>query len=126
MTPPKVFKISIGDSPGLPYEVELQKDGTLQYTNKLWRGGEVHRGIEVTEDSWITFRNILDEIDVWSWKKEYSDIRILDGIQWELSIHYIDASVDSHGDNRYPPKQDFDRLLNAVTHLIGGLEFGFQ
>jgi hypothetical protein len=63
---------------------------------------------------------------VWSWKKEYSDIRILDGIQWDLSIHYIDASVDSHGDNRYPPKQDFDRLLNAVTHLIGGLEFGFQ
>lgn len=74
---------------------------------------------------------------IWQWQDNYpSELSICDGTQWSLDIAYEDAALRSGGDNAYPKDEDddgtipsaapsahFERLLKAVSALIGGRDF---
>jgi len=124
---PNSFDASIGGFLGASYRVELQPDGTLRYQHNpqtfTSSPGIKTRRIEVTDEQWREFRKALDDVNVWAWKKDYTDPNVLDGTQWNLRIRYGDASVFSHGSNAFPPKRDFERFRTAVVKLLGGQAF---
>lgn len=124
---PQSFEASIGGFLGASYRVALQEDGALLYLHNPHTftsspGTEKVR-IEVTEEQWRKFRNSLDAARVWGWKKDYSDPGVQDGTQWNLKIGYTDASVTSHGNNAFPPKESYERFCRAVATLLGGRPF---
>ena len=41
-----------------------------------------------SEAEWKAFRETLDKINFWRWKREYVDTGILDGVQVEITIEY--------------------------------------
>lgn len=50
----------------------------------------------------------IDEFDVWSWKKKYSDDNVLDGFSWELLIKKIGKKEKRIcGYNSYPRNKKF-------------------
>ncbi len=123
---PEQFKASIGGFFGPSYEVELQSDGTLLYTDDPYdfpMPAREREGITVSEDQWREFRKALDSANVWSWKNYY-DSYVLDGTQWELVIRYGDAFVSSGGSNNYPPEEEFKQFEDAVRRLLGKKDFG--
>ena len=59
------------------------------------------------------FLHILEEIHIGKWKREYVDIDVLDGTQWDLTIEYTDGSkLDFYGSNDYP--DNFRKLLDLM------------
>jgi hypothetical protein len=124
---PRVFEVSIGGFFGASYRVELQPDGTLLYRHNpktlISEPGTRTRRVRVGDDQWREFRRLMDEVDVWVWRKDYIDPRVVDGTQWSLRLEYADASVFSRGSNAFPEQQDFERFRVAVVMLLGGREF---
>ena len=124
---PTHFEVSLGGFTGPSYRVELQEDGSLLYLHHphtfTSARGTKKRRITVTDAQWHQFRGALEEVDVWNWKEEYTDPRILDGTQWLLRIQYADAAVYSRGSNSFPPNGGFERLRGAVEDLLGGRDF---
>ena len=124
---PRLFEVSIGGFFGASYRVELQSDGTLLYRHNprtlISEPGTRTRRVRVGDDQWREFRRAMDEVNVWAWRKDYIDPRVVDGTQWNLKLEYADASVVSRGSNVFPEQQDFERFRAAVVMLIGGREF---
>lgn len=124
---PSVIEVSIGGFLGASYRVELESDGALLYRHNpktlTSEPGTRTRRIRVGDDQWREFRRVMDEVNVWVWKKEYIDPNVADGTQWSLRLEYADASVFSRGSNAFPEQQDFERFRVAVEMLLGGREF---
>ena len=57
-----------------------------------------------TQDMWEKFYQVLCDIKVKEWEKEYSDIRIIDGGGWEFKIRFKDIHRTTVGMNAYPKK----------------------
>ena len=65
---------------------------------------------------WEQFWDVVDTIDVWSWKKDYHSDDVLDGTQWELTIKRSGKRKRRiFGSNAYPKK--FILLINALNKL---------
>ena len=124
---PRLFEASIGGFFGASYRVELESDGTLLYRHNpktlTSEPGTRTRRVRVGDDQWREFRRVMDEVNVWVWRKEYIDPGVVDGTQWSLRLEYADASVFSRGSNAFPEQQDFERFRAAVEMLLGGREF---
>jgi hypothetical protein len=58
--------------------------------------------IQPSAEQWRNFRKTLDRIDVWCWKRKYSDPFVCDGTGWSAEIAYSDRSLVSSGDNCFP------------------------
>lgn len=58
----------------------------------------------------------LSALHIENWNREYMDLGVLDGEQWELEIYFSDGhkSLTIHGSNAYPPKFNSLRRLMAV------------
>ena len=72
------------------------------------------------KERWKKFWNIIDNINVWKWEKEYFDRRVLDGTQWELLIKRKGRRKRRiSGSNDYP-KEDKGllKLQAAINDLI--------
>ena len=85
---------------------------------------------------WQRFRRSMDEIGVWGWAARYEpaerfepDGVVGDATYWSLSLAYAGRQVETSGDNAGPEGRDLDenpgfaRLCEAVTRLLGGLQF---
>ena len=70
-----------------------------------------------TKEAWDKFIETVDGLNVWSWKKDYSDPYTLDGTQWSLSMSKAGSKVKCEGSNMYPP--DFEKFVRAVNRLAG-------
>ena len=76
---------------------------------------------------WEDFWRAVDAAAVWTWAKEYVDLRVLDGMQWSLSMRHKGRSISSEGNNAYPgangsdfPENcSFAKLLHALRQLSG-------
>jgi hypothetical protein len=130
---PERFKVKIGGDSGPSYSVRL-KGADLWYT--AWEDDEIadERKITPSAEQWRSFRRDLDSIGVWDWRESYFNPGVADGTQWSVEIEWEGSRIVSAGDNNYPiagglPENDFDitptfeRFLEAVRKLIGGLEF---
>ena len=63
----------------------------------------------------------IDELDVWSWKKKYSNDEILDGFGWEMIIKRNGKKEKKvYGYNSYPNnKKYFNKFLNSINKFVG-------
>ena len=61
----------------------------------------------------------MDNLKVWSWKKDYNDEGMLDGTQWELIIKIKGKRGRKiYGSNAYPePKGTFNAFIKALNKL---------
>ena len=132
---PKRLNASIGGFMGGSYRVELGDDGAITYTT--FDGGYSNPkrvSLHPTPAQWREFRQTLDELKIWLWRKEYPSNGTLDGTQWSIDIAFADREIKTHGDNSYPDEtgranglpdltKAFNRYLAAVKRLIGGKTF---
>ena len=65
----------------------------------------------------ITYiKNELKEANVLSWKKDYIDKYILDGLQWSLDIKTNNKEKRIYGSNKYP--KEWDRFYKLIFSII--------
>ena len=62
------------------------------------------------------FSRSLDELNVWEWKKYYSNSNIMDGVQWSLTIRTDSKELDSGGSNDFP--ENIYRFIQSINQLI--------
>ncbi len=123
-TIPSKFESSIGGYTGRSFSVVLTENGTLEYRSsgygfKNWRKSIITPSTEM----WAAFRQSIDEIEIWKWKKHYSSKGVIcDGTSWGLEIAYDDKMISTGGSNNYPVN-GFKEFLEAVQLLIGGRKF---
>lgn len=124
------FEIGGFDMPAR-YYVWLEDD-TLKYG--MGYGAEIlelKAAAVPTARKWSNFREKLDAIGVWQWKKHYDNPTILDGVQWELAIDYGGKKIKADGSNYYPGSTgcadfretaEFKAFLHALELLLGGVK----
>ena len=68
---------------------------------------------------WEEFWYEVDALKVWSWKKDYYNEGVDDGVQWELKIKRQGRRRRRiFGSNAYPePKGTFDSFIKALKKL---------
>ena len=68
---------------------------------------------------WEEFWQAVDALKVWSWKKDYYDEGVDDGLQWELKIKRQGRRRRRiFGSNAYPePKGTFNSFIKALNKL---------
>ena len=68
---------------------------------------------------WEEFWQAIDALKVWSWKKDYYDEGVDDGLQWELKIKRQGRRQRRiFGSNAYPePKGTFNSFIKALNKL---------
>ena len=71
-----------------------------------------------SEAEWIAFRETLDKINFWRWKREYVDTGILDGVQVEITIEY-EKKKKIYCSNAFP--DEYDDFKKALSKLTDGL-----
>ena len=65
----------------------------------------------------ITYiKNEVKEANVLSWKKDYIDKYILDGMQWSLDIKTNNKEKRIYGSNKYP--KEWDRFYKLIFSII--------
>lgn len=74
--------------------------------------------IKADEDKLNQFWKRLDEIDIWSWNKEYSTPQpVADGHCWELSLRNKDGKAKHvTGHEMYP--SNFQKFIDALNKLF--------
>ena len=74
-------------------------------------------GIIVPSSSRLAdFSKSLDDLNVWEWKKYYSNSNIMDGVQWSLAIRTDSKDLDSGGSNDFP--ENIYRFIQSINQLI--------
>lgn len=74
--------------------------------------------IKADEDMLNQFWKRLDEIDIWSWNKEYSTPQpVIDGHCWELSLRNKDGKAKHvTGHEMYP--SNFQKFIDVLNQLF--------
>jgi hypothetical protein len=129
---PQRFHTRIGGFLGFTYELQL-RDGSLDYRKSGGGQNSEHSSVRPTVEQWTEFRRELDAIEIWRWRAQYSNPRVVDGTQWSLDVAYHDRAIKSQGSNEYPgstpgdggpsASEVFTRYLKAVQRLVGGRAF---
>jgi integration host factor subunit beta len=122
---PNTFLFSIGGFSQGHRSVEF-KDGRLVIRPSFISGSNLGFGeVEVTPtpSEWKTFWVKSNDLQVWKWKKNYSDNNVLDGTQWSLKIRFNGKTKNSYGSNSYP--ESFKLFLKALNKLIRSTPFKF-
>lgn len=119
---PTKLVAAIDEWKGASYRIELAADGAIYYSDNT--SGRLRRTrIRVPAERWVAFRKHLDAARVWSWRAQYIDLAVVDGVGWELQVAYRDRSTASRGSNAHPPKRQFEQFLAAVRELTEGKPF---
>ena len=100
-----------------------QTDRIIYRDNKvnheLFESDYILKSTEPTSKEWEQFFDVMDNLKVWSWKKDYNDEGMLDGTQWELIIKIKGKRGRKiYGSNAYPePKGTFNAFIKALNKL---------
>ena len=100
-----------------------QTDRIIYRDNKvnheLFESDYILKSTEPTAKEWEQFFDVMDNLKVWSWKKDYNDEGMLDGTQWELIIKIKGKRGRKiYGSNAYPePKGTFNAFIKALNKL---------
>jgi len=85
-------------------------------------------------EDWTQFRYTLDKLTIWNWQPDYNNHGVLDGLQWEIEIIYLDRGIICFGSNAYPDEsgasnnhpamsKPFVDFIDAVNKLFGARVF---
>ena len=103
------------------YESILLKDNQIFFKNDEF--SNFLEPVKVVTDNEINeFLKTCDEINLWSWKKDYFNQEVVDGTQWELKIKKSGKLRGRNicGSNSYPqPIDKFNKFLIAINKLAG-------
>ena len=107
------MKIEYINSFGPPEYVEL-KDNNIG----IVVSEKDTKGVELSDDKIHLFWQTMNEINVWSWKREYSPKEeMLDGHIWELNLTSSKGrSKKVWGQHTYP--ENFNDLIKALNSLF--------
>ena len=100
-----------------------QTDRIIYRDNKvnheLFESNYIFKSTEPSAKDWEQFFDVMDNLKVWSWKKDYNDECMLDGTQWELIIKIKGKRGRKiYGSNAYPePKGTFNAFIKALNKL---------
>ena len=100
-----------------------QTDRIIYRDNKvnheLFESDYILKSTEPSTKDWEQFFDVMDNLKVWSWKKDYNDEGMLDGTQWELIIKIKGKRGRKiYGSNAYPePKGTFNSFIGALNKL---------
>ena len=100
-----------------------QTDRIIYRDNKvnheLFESDYILKSTEPSAKDWEQFFDVMDNLKVWSWKKDYNDEGMLDGTQWELIIKIKGKRGRKiYGSNAYPePKGTFNSFIKALNKL---------
>ena len=90
----------LGSSEFPRYLDEIIESGMLQRFGDLI----VAEAPQPSQNMWEKFYQILCDIKVKEWEKEYSDVGIIDGGGWEFKIRFKGIHRTTGGMNAYPKK----------------------
>jgi len=133
-TLPTRFFVQVGGGLDGTNSVELKKD--ILFFQRTERGKVVvEKSFQVrpTKEAWTRFIQEINVAKLYRWSKNYQNLNVLDGEQWQVDLEIDGRKIHSEGDNSYPTDGDeakptssfpansppFDRLCQAVSHLIG-------
>ena len=100
-----------------------QTDRIIYRDNKvnheLFESDYIIKSTKPTSKDWEQFFDVMDNLKVWSWKKDYNHEDMLDGTQWELIIKIKGKRGRKiYGSNAYPlPKGTFNTFIKALNKL---------
>ena len=100
-----------------------QTDRIIYRDNKvnheLFESDYILASNEPSDQDWEQFFDVMDNLKVWSWKKDYNDEGMLDGTQWELIIKIKGKRGRKiYGSNAYPePKGTFKSFIKSLNKL---------
>ena len=101
---------------GEVYAMEISQDAMNGCTPMQRAGGPV------SSEAWAEFRNVLNTIGAWKWKREYQPKEpIMDGTSWSLELSWGTYRIQSGGSNASP--RHFNKLCKALSKLAGGAPF---
>jgi hypothetical protein len=95
------------------------------HTVKLSRYGEIVASARPTEADWVRFFEEVEQLDPWSWGRQYSPVEFAtDGEFWSVIIAHEGRLAHSHGYFVYPPDNgddpsNLDALLATCLRLFG-------
>ena len=75
-----------------------------------------------TDDQWLDFWKLCDEVDVWSWPEDVSNNNVIDGIEWRINYQIGDRRVRSYGQVSGAPshiQENLFRLHEALQAVTG-------
>lgn len=79
---------------------------------------EIHEFL-VYEDNFMDFWRRIYQIDTFNWENHYdaneNGFIVCDGYSWNLCIESNDKSIESSGNNKFPPS--FRQFLDAIEEL---------
>lgn len=124
---PRRLRFSIGGYMGKSYQISWIPE-IRSLCVRDWESGHEnkteHLG-NVTDAQWKVFWAVMDKLNVWDWRREYS-ADACDGTFWRLDIINGSRRIQSQGSNAYPdgsymhePGPAFDMFLAAVNMLAG-------
>jgi hypothetical protein len=133
---PSKLQLRIGGFGGPSHLVSLE-GGSLTYRTVPPHpdAPETVKLVTPSVEQWREFRNSLDKLGVWQWRREYMIPGILDGTNWSATIDYADKKASTRGQHSSYPKDGatneqvsvegevFKGYLAAVEALLGGQPF---
>ena len=63
-------------------------------------------------DDWSDIISKLADLQVDKWDADYSDLSVLDGVGWSLTVRAAEFNIQSSGLNAYPP--NFDAVKKVI------------
>lgn len=88
--------------------------------------------VQPSPAEWHRFWIAVEEAKVWSWRGEYNNDQVLDGIQWSLEMQHAGRRIKCEGINAFPGWEatpefpetcEFAKFLTAIERLTR-LKFG--
>jgi hypothetical protein len=74
------------------------------------------RRLFFTDEDWLKFVTVCNQVNIWSWKKRYDHPDIVDGWSWEVEFEIGKYKIDSSGSNAGP--KDLDQFMQYVVELL--------
>ena len=118
-----VLRFWIGGFLGNSTEITIKRNeaGALVHVSLFPYSDEGNgKDIPISEDKWNNILSELhDKIRFQEWKKNYENLNVLDGTQWEFTVTYEDKKKRNYGgSNAYPPRwKEFCKLFQVYAGI---------
>jgi hypothetical protein len=114
MTKIQRLHASISAFPRTRISIDLMNNQKIRYKNGLI----TEETLDVSDQELNDFMSKIANIPFLTWKSNYNDSSILDGMQWSFSIQTENFRFKTNGSNDFPPSDQFDVLVAAIQELV--------
>ncbi len=122
---PSTFSFEIGNHPGPLFSIQLSDDCLIYKKTAVAK--PVCIVVKPSAEDWCSFWRKLERLRIWNWQTHYSNAAAAT-TPWSLTIsfdgRYIvsEGMISSANSWRDDPANPLNRLVAALSRLLGGLE----